>query len=107
MRRGMKESADESDLACFRSPNVWLALTSSQVQVGGGLPKMTLQQFKTHMILSLGARYDLILRSSEKGQQTFPTVFSGQIQPCWASLKKRFPLSPTGGMSKCCSRTHP
>lgn len=28
------------------------------------LPKITLQQFKTHMILSRGALYDLILRSS-------------------------------------------
>lgn len=42
----MKESADPSDLLCFKRP------------------KMTLQQFKTQMILSRGARYDLILSNS-------------------------------------------
>lgn len=46
MRSGIKESADESDLLCFRRPNI------------------TLQQFKTQMILSLGALYDLIFKSS-------------------------------------------
>ena len=28
------------------------------------VPKITLQQFKTHIILSRGARYDLIFKSS-------------------------------------------
>lgn len=38
MSIGMNESADESDLECFNKP------------------KMTLQQLRTHIILSLGAR---------------------------------------------------
>jgi hypothetical protein len=46
MSMGMNESAEESDLECFSKP------------------KITLQQFSTQMILSLGARYDLIFRSS-------------------------------------------
>lgn len=85
-----------------------LALTSSWSQ-GWHLPKMTLQQFKTHMILSRGALYDLIFNNSvacqpkveETGWKNTPD------RPCCASLRNRFPLSLTGGISKCASWTQP
>lgn len=58
----MNESADESDFECFRRP------------------KMTLQQLSTQMILSLGARYDLILSSSVIVRQ--PLRFHNLNFPC-------------------------
>jgi len=73
------------------------------------LPNMTLEQFRTQIILSRGALYDLIFRSSGstldmksqgKGQR-------GSGKPCCASFRKRRPLSPTGGMSRWSSLTHP
>ena len=60
----MNESADVSEALEFRNKPVPL--------VGKGfyawlscLPKITLQQFNTQMILSRGARYVLILSNSE------------------------------------------
>jgi hypothetical protein len=60
----MNESADESDLVCLRRPAIHQYLAVSVVDPKSYIPKMTLQQFKTQIILSRGARYDLILSSS-------------------------------------------
>jgi hypothetical protein len=57
----MNESADESDLVCLSRPR---QSAVDHPKSRGYPPKMTLQQFKTQMILSRGARYDLILSSS-------------------------------------------
>ena len=86
MSNGMSESADESDLLCFSRP------------------KMTLQQFKTHIILSRGARYDFIFNSSAHSQ-IVTTWFASEsaFLPCCASFRNFLPLSPTGGMSRCVS----
>lgn len=60
----MNESADESDLLCFKRP-VKLAEVSVEAQERVvDSPNITLQQFKTQIILSLGALYDLIFNSS-------------------------------------------
>lgn len=64
MRSGMNESADESDLACLRRPVCRQLTCRTGSALSGNIPNMTLQQFRIHMILSLGARYDLIFNNS-------------------------------------------
>lgn len=64
---GMKESADESDLLCLRSPGYYEHMILVTGISALDEPNITLQQFKTQMILSRGALYDLILRSSGDG----------------------------------------
>jgi len=63
MSMGMKESADESDFECLRSP-AQDQQPKEQHRLSDDKPKITLQQFRTWIILSRGARYVLILSSS-------------------------------------------
>lgn len=73
------------------------------------LPNMTLQQFSTQMILSRGARYDLIFNNSSGCQRVCKKSHheGNRISPCCANFRNRRPLSPTAGISRCSSFTHP
>ena len=79
MRSGMKESADESDLLCFKSPGSVRSQLVRTSRAGGRIPKMTLQQFKTQMILSRGALYDLIFNNSDHAVSISP--LPGLVKP--------------------------
>jgi hypothetical protein len=67
----MNESADVSDLAFLSKPEQ--VSRGSEGVITRHPPNMTLQQFKTQIILSLGARYDLIFKSSAVHQHRRPS----------------------------------
>lgn len=102
----MNESAEESDLACFNSPSGTL-VGAWQGTARRYIPKITLQQLSTQIILSLGARYDLIFSSSAVIVSIEPATSSTSYLPCCASLRNLLPLSLLSGMSRCASRIHP